>query len=421
MSIGWLILLIFNILFYGICCVILMKRQNLTCISIRSPKLLVLNNLGNLLMSLIIIISRIFDNNNSGQKIVSLFYYLTNFLIIIPFCLRFQRLLKCCDIKEDERKDLQELSNKRYLYEENYYLKLTFIILVSLALLLLIANAIIKFSDSFTVNFLFSKDISFKTSKSILWLIINFIEHIILLTYAYRVCVNQLKQKLRFEIISFFAVWFAYSNLTTILEKAFRNNNKTYDDIMTYLSLLVCYLFLFINAILPILISYSYKYSTVYHFTPKLMNNLYLFLSNEVCYKEFNDYLSANPGKGMTFLKIYIRIMNYKLGLKLTVDKNQGRLEANSIKDEYFKDDHMNEILTKDVVDTVKKECEESVKNNNFTESMFDAALSYCFNELGKIFINFRKSDKFKDLYEDFYLTSYIQCKMCNVGLIKKF
>ena len=151
------------------------------------------------------------------------------------------------------------------------------------------------------------------------------------------------------------------------------------------------------------------------------MNNLYLFLSNEVCYKEFNDYLSVNSGKGMTFLKIYIRIMNYKLGFKLTVDKNQGRLEANSIKDEYFKDDHMNEILTKDVVDTVKKECEESAKNNNFTENLFDAALSYCFNELGKIFINFRKTDKFKDLYEDFYLTSYIQCKMCNVGLIKKF
>ena len=52
---------------------------------------------------------------------------------------------------------------------------------------------------------------------------------------------------------------------------------------------------------------------------------------------------------------------------------------------------------------------------------MFDDALQYCFTELGKLFNEFRKTDKFKELYEEFYITSYIQCKMCNVGLINKF
>ena len=52
---------------------------------------------------------------------------------------------------------------------------------------------------------------------------------------------------------------------------------------------------------------------------------------------------------------------------------------------------------------------------------MYDEALQHCFNELGKHFNEFRKTDKFKELYEEFYLTSYIQSKMYNVGLINKF
>jgi len=419
MEIIWLIFIIINTLLYGLCCMLLLRRQKLTCISIRSPKLLVLNNIGNLFMSLIILMSKLLDEDQ-GKKIVSMFYYLTNFLIIIPFCLRFQRIIKCCEIKNDERQDLQELYTSRYLYEENFYLKLTAIILAALTGILIIVNAVLKFEDTFTVTFL-DLNINEKNMsdlKSIFWLLINFVEHMILLTYIYKICVNQLKQKLRFEIIAFFLIWFIYSNLVTILEKAEINNYKNF---MIYISLAVCYLFLIINAILPILISYSYKYSTIYHFSPKLMNNLFLFLSNEICYKEFSDYLSRIPGNGIIFLKIYNHIMNYKLGFKLKVDNDQGYLEASAIKEAYFNNDNMNEILTKEVVDQVKKSCEGLVNNNNFTEDMFDPALLYCFTELGKFYNNFKKTDKFKELYEDFYLTSYIQCKMCTVGLINKF
>ena len=48
---------------------------------------------------------------------------------MIHFCLRFHRITKCCEIKKDDRADFQELYKNRYLYEENFYLKLTLIIL----------------------------------------------------------------------------------------------------------------------------------------------------------------------------------------------------------------------------------------------------------------------------------------------------
>ena len=416
------ILLIFNILLYGACCFLLMKRSTFTCISIRSPKLLILNNIGNLFMSLIIIINKFFEVNNDGKKIVSIFYYLTNFLMIIPFCLRFQRIVKCCEIKKDERADLQELYSKRYLYQENYYIKFTLIVFSILTLILIISDVVIKFKDTFSANFLFeSKDNNLKVAKSILWQAINFVEHIILLTYAYKISVNQLKQKLRFEIISFFVIWFLYSNVVTILEIIAERTRSDLYNYMVYISLGVCYLFLIINSIVPILISCSYRYSTVYHFTPKLMNNLYLFLSNESCYKEFSDYLNSINGNGSTYLAIYTQIMNYKLGFILKVDNDQGFLEASQIRNTYFTNANMDGLFPKEIVDKIKKECEGLDNNNHFTDGMFDEALQYSFNELGKLFNEFRRTDKFKELYEEFYLTSYIQCKMCNVGLINKF
>ena len=187
MEIIWLILLIFNIILYGAICFGIMRKSTFTCISIRSPKLLILNNIGNLFMSLIIIISQFFDNGDKGQKIVSIFYYLTNFLLIIPFCLRFQRIVKCCQIQKDERADLQELYNKRYLYEENYYIKFTLILFAILTLILIIFDAVKKFDEPFTANFLFCFDPDLILIKKYLWLAINFIEHIILLTYAYKI------------------------------------------------------------------------------------------------------------------------------------------------------------------------------------------------------------------------------------------
>ena len=395
----------------------IIKRKTFTSISIRSPNLLVINNIGNLFMSIIIIISKILKDKN-GKKIVSMFYYLTNFLMIIPFCLRFHRVTKCCEIYENEKSDIQLFSKKKYSYEEKYYLKYTFIIFGILFLILVISDIPLKLDDAFTVNFLFLKnDKSLETAKRIIWIAINFIEHILLLTYAYKVCIYRLKQKLRFEIFFSFIIWFLYSNLVSFLERSNENN----DNLIIYVSLGFCYLFLILNAIIPILITYSYHYSIGYHFTSNLINNLYLFLSDEYCYKIFVNYVSELQGNGLYYLKMYTQILNYKLGFKLKIDNEQGYVEACSIRDKYFNNININIILPKDIVDKIKKECQKLDDNNHFTEDMYDEALQYCYNELNNFFNDFKRTDKFRHIYEDYYISSYIYCKMYNVGLINKF
>ena len=411
-----IILLIINILIYGACCFLILRRKTFTCISIRSPRLLILNILGNLFMSIIIIVTKSLDNDK--KKFSSLFYYITNFLIIIPLCLRFRRIAKCCEIKIDERLELQEIYTNKNKYEEKYNIKILLIIFAILTVIIVIANVIVIVKEWGSITPTFLNEVDLRDVNSYIWCVINFIEHIILLTYAYYICVNQLKQKLRFEILTSFFIWFIYSNLMSIFDLV-PSLYEEHNDFRIYMSLAVCYLFLIVNAILPILISYSYRYSTSYSFTPKLMNNMYLFLSNETCYSYFKKYLMGTNVNSVNLLRLYTAIMNYKLGYKLKVDNETGFAEASEIKNEFFGANN-SAHLPENVSEKVKKECE-GLANNNFNEDMFDEALKYSFTELGKLFNEYKKSEEFKDLYLEFFLTTYIQCKMCNIGLINKF
>ena len=414
MDLIWIILLIFNILLYGACCFVIFRRKAFTCISIRSPTLLILNIIGNLLMTIIIILAKSLENND--KKICSFFYYITNFLIFIPFCLRFRRIIKCCEIKVDERLELQELYSKKYKFEEKYHIKIMLIIFGILTVILILSNVLITRSEAITAKFLYvPDDLKLEDANPLIWCAINFIEIMILLRYSYDIFINQLKQKLRFEIISSFCIWFIYSDIITVFDIISSIDN----DIYIYISLGVCYLFLIINAFLPIIISYSYRYSTSYSFTPKLTNNLYLFLSNETCYNQFKIYLIQKYQNLLGLLKLYVGIMNYKLGFKLKINNDQGFIEAMDLREEFFDANNIAH-LPENVFEVEKQECK-SLDNNNFQESMFDEALKYCFTKLGQIFNEFKKTEEFKELYKNLFLTTYIQCKMCNVGLINKF
>jgi len=365
-------------------------------------------------MTIIIIITKSLENND--KKICSFFYYITNFLIFIPFCLRFRRIIKCCEIKVDERLELQELYSKKYKFEEKYHIKIMLIIFGILTVILILSNVLITRSEAITAKFLYvPDDLKLEDANPLIWCAINFLEIIILLRYTYDIFINQLKQKLRFEIVSSFCIWFIYSDIITVFDIISSIDN----DIYIYISLGVCYLFLIINAFLPIIISYSYRYSTSYSFTPKLTNNLYLFLSNETCYNQFKIYLIQKYQNLLGLLKLYVGIMNYKLGFKLKINNDQGFIEAMDLRDEFFDANNIAH-LPENVFEVVKQECK-SLDNNNFQESLFDEALKYCFTKLGQIFNEFKKTEEFKELYKNLFLTTYIQCKMCNVGLINKF
>ena len=157
-----------------------------------------------------------------------------------------------------------------------------------------------------------------------------------------------------------------------------------------------------------------------YNFTPKLINNLYLFLTNEECYKSFNQYLILKGNNGNFYLKLYTHIMKYKLDLALNINNNQGFNEANIIFNTYFNSENYSEQIPHEILLKVRDKCQ-VLRTHSFNSNIFDDGLQYAFNELNKNFAEFRNSKEFKDLVEEINLYSFIQCKMCNIGLINKF
>ena len=411
-----IILLIVNFIIYGICCVGLQKRKTFTCISIRSPNLLILNILGNFCMSVIIIVTSYLNDNQ--KRISSFFYYITDFLIIIPFCLRFHRIIICCEIKS-QKFDLQESNSEKYRYQEKLYLKIMIVMFVILCAILIAVNLLVTTKEFITAKFLYkgTEELIFENANTFIWLGVNFIQHMILLSFVYKICVNQLKQKLRFEIISCFVIWFLYSNLIAILEIVVIDN-----ETCVYISLAVCYLYLIINGIIPLVMSYSYRYSTSYSFNPKLMNNFYLFLSNEICYNKFKSYLKINNQNLDNALQLYISIMNLKLGKKLNLDNELLLRDAQEINLEFF--NNVNKAnIPKNIFDKVIRDWKIINKNNMDERSIeiFDEALKYCYTELKKVFSEYKNTWEFKELFNKFFVTTFIQCRMCNNGLINKF
>ena len=413
-----IILLIINLIIYFIICGVLYRRKAFTCISIRSPKLLILNIFGNFCMSEIVILTSFLSDNQ--KRICSFFYYITNFLIIIPFCLRFRRIIKCCEIKS-QKFDLQESNTDKYITQEKLNLKIMLVIFVILCGILIAANLIVTREEFITAIFLYkgTKKLIFENANCFIWLGVNFIEHMILLSFVYKICINQLKQKLRFEIISCFVIWFLYSNLMTICINMILIDNET----CVYISLAVGYLYLIINGIIPLVMSYSYRYSTSYSFNPKLMNNFYLFLSNEICYNKFKSYLIINNQNLLSALQLYIAIMNFKLGKKLNLDNEQLLSDAQEINLEFFSNNNNKANIPKNIFDKIIKDWNIVNKNNmneDFCE-IFDEALKYCYTELKKAFGEYKNTWEFKELFNKFFVTTIIQCKMCNNGLINKF
>ena len=52
---------------------------------------------------------------------------------------------------------------------------------------------------------------------------------------------------------------------------------------------------------------------------------------------------------------------------------------------------------------------------------MFDDALCYTYEKLEKMFRQYNKTEEYQILIDNLNLNSYIQCKMCNTGLINKY
>jgi len=280
------------------------------------------------------------------------------------------------------------------------------------------------------------------------WIIVNFIEHIILVTYSYFLGISQIKQLIKLELAAFFGVWIIYPNFLRFAQFYLQEENPQIIENShwtSYVCVFFLYLCLIINGFIPILASYLEEKKLNYHFIPKLANNLYLFLSNELCFFSFNDFLikseaenienfsinSRSPmetnafefnsckTKGLFFMRLYTDIMTFKLSYTLEPDDNKVLANARVIY-EYFSyankeisGGKLDKFFDVEVINNTKSHCL-ILNQGKFEYEMFDESLALTFKSLYEMFLVYRRSEEFQVLVDNLMVNSYIHCKMYN-------
>ena len=413
--------LILDIIVYGVCCVMIFKRRHYTSISIRSPILLLSNILGNFFMNLIIAIFKITEENY-----VSSFYYWFRFMMVFSMILTYERILICCRIdkisREEEECDKKLLTEKKYLFQEKFYVRLLFIFLGTFLFIMILFKIISGYQKLFFIfNIIYSLEPNNDAfiPQFYFWVIWNFVEQFVMITYIYRILSKSFKEQIKSELFSFFILWYIYGFICTLISLIFYNGNKDY---LIIISIITHYICLLLNGFLPLFLSYYNKTGISYHFSPKLMKNLYLFLSNKECYDDFSNYLYKNHNTiGLFNLKLYTHIMKFKLNFAFNNNnKNQGLNDGTLVYNTYFNNNNnpYENLIDKNVSKKVK---DDYSKNNIFYPEIFDEALKNAFSELKKIYTEYNSTQEYKKLYNKLRLDSYVNCKMCNTGLINRY
>ena len=402
----YIIIILFNCILYGLCCLVIIKRKNYTYISIRSPTLLLITNFTNFLIIIALLLFKITESN-----FISIIFYIFRFTMFFSVILRYERIITCI------KTDLRKFYTKRHLLQEKFYVRMLIVFFVVFLVFLLIINTISdKCFEILNISNL-EDNINNKETKAQIytWIIWSFVELLIIITYIFRIGDKKVKHYLLLELYIFSITSLLFSNYSSYIY-LYRNKDNSEFIVIT---LFFLYIYLIFNGLLPTIMSFCSKVNIPYYFTPKLTNNLYLFLANEECYQAFNEYLSKDKN-GSFYLKLYTHIMKYKLDQALNVNRNQLFLEAQEIFNNYFNSEHYLLQLGQEIMLKVRERCQ-IIKLQSFNNQMFDDALQFVFDELNKRFISYKESNEFRELQEDINLYTFIQCKMCNTGLINKF
>lgn len=412
-KIVWIIIIIINVIIYGVCCFLILRRKNFTAISIRSPTLLLSSIVSNFIMNLVIILHKIVNSN-----FISIFYYIFRLMLTFSFFLKFERILICFRYNKDKfntNENMEKFADKRYLLQEKFYVKIFigFFGVIFLSILIIELIGVVCF-ELFYGSFNFNMD-NYR-AQMYFWIILNFLENAAFMTYIFRLYNKRLRFILKKELYFVFFIFFVYSNYISF-SNIFRAYNESEFILITLVTL---YLLLLLDGFLPVFATFWYRNILNYQITPKLMNNLYLFLTNKKCYRKFYKYLLKSEDNYIYYLKLYTHIMKYKLDIALRTNNEQGLKEAKDIYNKYFENDGFLLYVTQDIIFKIKSKCE-ILKNNTFKDDIFDDGLQYAYNQLNVKFNEFIKSDEFKELNDDIELSSLVQCKMLNTGLINKF
>ena len=408
-----------NFFLYIILIVLIIRNHKLSPLSIRSPYLLALN-----LVFLFLTQTFLFIGNYNNNTIIRNLFFFFQAYTFITFIIRYLRIFFCINISSISN-DKQYFENKKQRYTEKYYFKILVIILIAITVILIIIKFICKFDYFIICSPKLLEDIDQYNKSLILWMALNFIELIVLstiITLLY-MCKFQLKYFVQSELIIFIILWFAcYCGISICGLHYLNNKAEKLNDHLLLILILFYYGILILIGIIPLIISTFSSMNFAYFFTSGLTDNFFLFLSNEVCYKAFLDFIHQSQ-KEVYFLKIYTHIMKYRF--EYMMDQHGMNLpnSLNQVVQLYFSEENeevLRNIDSELVIIAQKVRASYSREINSNNPECLNEALEFVCRKLLLLFHDYKTTVDFEYLIKNLKLNSYIQCKMCNVGLLNK-
>ena len=425
-------LFILNFLFFTISFFSMFILQNYSAVNISSPLMITLSNICLFVMNSSLISLELVEQFNLFEEYKRSFNQIIPFLFIIGYCvifisliLRMKRILQCLNLNKIVSMNIKNKSkifySRRFALDERFYCKVITIIIM--LIMLLVGFFYWKNGGYIPVPYYFMKYFintknEYNISNNLInkicvyWTIIYFIEGIILITYIYKLMIANLIKQIQIEFIlqnifyfiTFISSRYYYKKNINDLNNNFNNTSLSF--------IIISFIYVFLNTYLPIARAIIDKIKINYSFNPKLVTNLYLFLSDEICYYSFSDFLKDSQ-IDTYFINLYTKIMKYKYKYSLEANFFNVTKEAKSLYNNYFNTDSENNYMNEEILKKIRNNCSKYISKDDCTYEMFDDALVSVYEYLKKRFIEFRKSDEYKLLVNNLNMNSYIQYKMC--------
>ena len=407
-----------ELIIYLITSIAIQKNKTNIFLSIRSTNVLQVIN-ANIFLSICVFFTTIFhiNDNNVLLKILSIFqslFIVFHIITFFSFVMTIHRI-KCCstiDIREDDLLTFKYFKSHSYHYEY-FYIRLILFVTAAFLFTLLI----VYFGLNITVLLPFAK---INYPVKIFWLVLFAIETAALITYQFFMFSNEIRAKIKTQILLVVILNISYSVIANVLLLLKSDILPSNFNCMSIIYLLLLQ-FTFVG--FPLFLSRFDKTTTAYNITSEALNDLYLLLSNEQSYSKFEEYLmlDQNRKENRYFLDMYTHIIKYRV-LFMIEQINLYKLnEARTIHNLYFKDKFLSQYANEDsILQNLKKQNAGLIHRSECTIDMFDPALEKAYSYLFQQFLSFKRSDEFSSLVNEVNYDTYLRCKLADCGLIKK-
>ena len=408
----------FSSLIYAFIFRMFYKKRNYCFIKFNSFILLLIMLMSLFILNIIMIYS---DKDHiikmNYPKFFIILYQISSTSFFLAFSLRIGKIIQSINLANDlinsNRKKASIFYSKRYSLMDNFYFKIFGFFFIIFNIIL-----IIKFyNNTENYNFIpYLTEIPGELTKEKISILkfnagILFIKSFIILTLLYHVLFLSNVKKFIKVILSLENLLYLLYFQLIIFTDIFTNNQ-------TFFPQIIFYLFEIIQIILLIIIPlYMNKSDTMLITTvlnPKLVSDFYLFVSDEICFYSFSNFLNSNEIDKF-LLQLYIEIMKFKFKYSLEAEYNNVVYEAKKIYNKYFgKDSKTYNYLNNDILNNVRKSCE-MIDKGQCNYEMFDSLLVNVYQILREKFYEFQKTEEYQILIQNINMNNYIQYKILHM------